>query len=568
MVETEKRTVNLETEIRDEVAAEMAEQLVEMQLEYQNMLHAQADTAEARYENKMTLLTHSIKRDNTRKRILTQQQSLSVTEKAELNSLRSQVAELQETCVELQESCEEHHQTGIDLRELLLSAENKAADGMVLLERERDQSSRLQESLSKKCDAIYQMQEQLDVAEQSRAEAAASHTKVIEAMSLQISALEETNASLKTEMAAAHMARQVAETAAEAAQQTQIKSAASAAAALEAEKRTVVGLQETIESLHRQLAVLEQGGSELKQQLADMMEEEMDRQLNSFANTSAGAELQRGGSIVSNSGKPLAKRAKRSASSDKKTRSIDAAAAIAAAAAAATPVSPAVLLTAADSEVMAVPVKNVEEEQQFKQAATIMDGDAKETKYQEEESVAASSMEEEALSSSMPEVVPNSTAENEDKVPATIGSIEAVVEKAASSPAVPAKAKVKKASSPPKRRTRRTRAAARAAAIAAAASVTTDTAVEAETDKENTLSPGAVANSNNISDSTVNAEALLPLAKQMAKKASTKRPRRKLGKKNTAASPMAPLVRQPSSRMDKLLTPIARRLRRRRGAEA
>jgi len=153
---------------------------------------------------------------------------------------------------------------------------------------------------------------ELGAAQASRDKAEDAHGRAreeLQAHRQQIAALQGQLA----EQAAAHAARQE-ETAQEVAALRADKEALAASLAkktkaADAAERKVTGLQQTAESLRTHNAGLETQAGQLKAELADMLEEQMERELDIFANTSAGAEFQRTGSIVSNTGKHLKRKA-------------------------------------------------------------------------------------------------------------------------------------------------------------------------------------------------------------------------------------------------------------------
>ena len=64
-----RRVANMEAQIREEVSAELAEQLVEIEQSYQTCLRQQSETQEAGYEKKLNILTNSVARMPARKRV-------------------------------------------------------------------------------------------------------------------------------------------------------------------------------------------------------------------------------------------------------------------------------------------------------------------------------------------------------------------------------------------------------------------------------------------------------------------------------------------------------------------
>ena len=69
VMEMEKTSKQLESRIREEVAEEMAQQLVEVEESYQSMMRQNTDITTSTYEKKLALLTHSVARSATRRRM-------------------------------------------------------------------------------------------------------------------------------------------------------------------------------------------------------------------------------------------------------------------------------------------------------------------------------------------------------------------------------------------------------------------------------------------------------------------------------------------------------------------
>lgn len=69
VMEMEKTSKQLESKIREEVAEEMAQQLVEVEESYQSMMRQNTDITASTYEKKLALLTHSVARSATRRRM-------------------------------------------------------------------------------------------------------------------------------------------------------------------------------------------------------------------------------------------------------------------------------------------------------------------------------------------------------------------------------------------------------------------------------------------------------------------------------------------------------------------
>lgn len=261
---------------------------------------------------------------------------------------RRPAATLKAEIEELHQQLDDAEQTQRDLRDALMAAENDAAEARGLdLEEARRYADELQETLTQREEEAVQMTGELGEAQAARdelaaelstarADAAASQDRVqeLEKQASEAEALHATVAGLQARVEAqvdleatieqlkGQLAAQATENekssqavaGLEAAKEELNASLAAKTRALTAAERKMAGLEQTVETLRRHTTDLEQQTATLKTELADMLEEQMERELEGFANTSAGAEFQRTGSIVSNTGKHL----KRKSSTDSK----------------------------------------------------------------------------------------------------------------------------------------------------------------------------------------------------------------------------------------------------------